>query len=123
MGEHHALDTRPPTEPERQLIHHTLVMFTPWGSSHVSGSASDRSILETHCDGTSDCSDWDRFYALIDPICGGFPRLIREYNQYFPMASGAGLEDPGDTLEIPCYHPGICVRYTDKWEVHFYQRD
>lgn len=105
IDEHHALDTRSPTVRERQLIHHALAQFTPWGSPHVSGSAAERSILETYFAGASDCSDWDRMHALIDPACGGFPRLIREYNQYFPVASGARLENPDDKLAVPCFHP------------------
>jgi hypothetical protein len=105
IDEHHMLYTRPPTEHERNLVHHALALFTPWGSRHVSTPASERSILETHFDGASACSDWDRIHALIDPACCGLPRLIREYNQYFPTASGARLEDPGHTLEIPCFHP------------------
>jgi hypothetical protein len=103
--EHRTLYTRPPSEHERGLVHRALAMFTPWGSRHVSTPASDRSILETHFDETSAYSDWDRIHALIDPTCGGLPRLIREYNQYFPTASGARLKDPDQTLEIPSFHP------------------
>jgi hypothetical protein len=103
LGDHHTLRTRPPTEHERRLVHHALAMFTPWGSSHVHTPAPDRSILETHFDGASPCSDWDRIHALIDPTCGGLPRLIREYNQQFPLVSASRRQDPDHTLEIPCF--------------------
>jgi hypothetical protein len=63
----------------------------------------DPSILETHFDWASVYSDWDRIHALIDPICAGLPRLIREYNQQFPLVSASRLKDPDHTLEIPCF--------------------
>jgi hypothetical protein len=105
IGEHHTLDTRPPTEHERRLVHHALALFTPWGCSHVPAPAADRSILETHFDEMSARSDWDRIHALIDPVCAGLPRLIREYNERFPRGSDARLENPDHNLAIPRFHP------------------
>jgi hypothetical protein len=97
------LSMRPPSEHERQLIHHALTLFTPWGCRHIHAPASDRSILETHFDGASPRSDWDRIHALIDPTCAGLPRLIREYNENFQRGSHQRLEDPDDNLAIPCF--------------------
>jgi hypothetical protein len=105
VGEHHTLDTRPPTAHERQLVHRALALFTPWGCSHVPPSAADQSILETHFDGVSGRSDWDQIHALIDPTCAGLPQLIREYNDSFPKGSAARFEDPDHTLAIPCFNP------------------
>jgi hypothetical protein len=102
---HHALCTRPPTEHERQLVDHALAMFTPWGGPHVPTPAPDRSILETHFDWASMCSDSDRIHALIDPTCAGLPRLIREYNESLPAKSVLRLEDPDHRLEIPYFDP------------------
>jgi hypothetical protein len=77
-----------------------------WGAAQSSlpPPAPVRSILETHFDGVSARSDWDRIHALIGPACVGLPRLIREYNASFPRESDARLEDPDDTLEIPCFN-------------------
>jgi hypothetical protein len=104
-GEPYTLCTRPPTEHERQLIHQSLALFTPWGAPHLSAPVSDRSILESHFDGAGGRSDWDRIHALIDPACAGLPRLIREYNENFPRGSTARLTDPDRTLAIPCFAP------------------
>jgi hypothetical protein len=106
-GDHHTLRTRPPTARERQLIQHSLALFTPWGSPHVPTPALERSVLETHFDGAPVQSDWERIHALIDPACAGLPRLIREYNDGFPGGSEARLEDPDYMLEIPCFHPSL----------------
>ena len=103
VGEPFTLRTRPPTEHERQVVHRSLALFTPWGAPHLPTPAPNGSILETHFDGVCGRSDWDRIHALIDPGCGGLPRLIREYNESFPSRSTARLEDPDHTLAIPCF--------------------
>jgi hypothetical protein len=100
---HLTLRTRPATEHDRQLVQHVLALFTPWGAPHIRSPAAGYSILETHFAGASICSDWDRIHALIDPTCAGLAGLIREYNQQFPSASAARLEDPDQTLKIPCF--------------------
>jgi hypothetical protein len=99
----YTLCTRPPTTHERQLVRQSLALFTPWGAPHLPAPAPDGSILETHFDGMCGRSDWVRIHALIDPGCAGLPRLIREYNESFPCGSAARLEDPDQTLAIPCF--------------------
>jgi hypothetical protein len=103
LNEHLTLATRPPTEHERQLIYHVLTLFAPWGCPHIPAPASDRSILETHFDGASPRSDWERMHALIDPTCAGLASLIREYNANFPQGSYERFEDPDDNMVIPCF--------------------
>jgi hypothetical protein len=102
---HRRLCTRPPTTQERQVIDKALAMFTPWGAPHAPAPVPNRTLLETYFDATSECSDWERIHALIDPSCAGLPRLIREYNESFSCQSSARLEDPNQTLAIPCFHP------------------
>jgi hypothetical protein len=103
--EHHMLGTRSPTENERQLVDNALALFAPWGAPHIPAQSADRCVLETHFDGVSTRSDWERVHALIDPACAGLPRLIREYNESFSRQSSARLDDPDDALEIPCFPP------------------
>ena len=105
IGEHDTLRTRPPTAHDRQLVHHALALFTPWGSPHVPPHASHMSILETHFCWASARSDWERIRVLIDPACSGLPRLIREFNESFPWGSVARLEDPNHKLAIPRFKP------------------
>ena len=105
VGEHTVIDTRPPTAHERQLVHDALTLFTPWGVPHIPAPPPDRSLLETHFDGVSPRSDWERIHALIDPTCAGLPQLIREYNEGFPGESCARLPDPDHALEVPCFNP------------------
>jgi hypothetical protein len=103
--EHYTLRTRPLTDHERRLVKHSLAMFTPWGSLHISSLASNSSLLETHFGWTSTSSDWNRIHALIDPACAGLPRLIREYNYHFPRGTHLRLEDPDHMLGVPCFDP------------------
>lgn len=104
-GEHLTLHTRAPTAHERQLVHQSLALFTPWGSTHVSALISGRSLLETLFDGTSTHDEWARIHAIIDPTCGGLARLIGEYNETFPAGSYARLADPDEMLAIPSFVP------------------
>jgi hypothetical protein len=104
IDEHHRLCTRSPTEHERQLVGNALSRFAPWGAPHVPSPAADRSLLETHFDGVSTRSDWERIHGLIDPACAGLPRLVREYNASFSGQSRARLEDPDHALEVPCFN-------------------
>jgi hypothetical protein len=62
-------------------------------------------LLETHFDGVSTRTDWERIHALIDSACAGLPGLVREYNASFPGESRARLEDPDHALAIPCFDP------------------
>ena len=105
LDDHHMLCIRSPTEHERQVVNHALALFTPWGAPHIPAPAADRSLLETHFDGVSTRSDWERIHALIDPVCAGLPRLVREYNASFPGESCVRLEDPDHMLAIPCFDP------------------
>mgnify|MGYP003288391935 CR=1 FL=1 len=102
---HLALRTRPPTEHERRLVQRALALFTPWGTPHMQPPAANRSVLETHFERASVYSEWDRIHALIDPTCGGLPRLVREYNDGLPRESAVRLEDPEHVMEVPCFHP------------------
>jgi hypothetical protein len=104
-GDQTTLRTRPPTEHERQLVHRSLALFTPWGCPHVLPPAPTMPILETYFAGDSVRSDWERIHALIDPTCAGLARLIREYNEHLPRGSGIRFEDPDHTLAIPYFNP------------------
>jgi hypothetical protein len=59
----------------------------------------------THFDRASAHSDWARIQALIDPIDGGLPQSIREYNQHFRTGSATRLEAPDTMLASPRFHP------------------
>jgi hypothetical protein len=102
-GDHHTRRTRPPTAHERQLVHDAFAMFTPWGSPHLPAPAPTNSLLESHFDGASPRSDWERIHALIDPTCAGLAWLIREYNANFPAQSTRRLGGPDHMLAVPCF--------------------
>jgi hypothetical protein len=102
-GEHPVLDTRPPTADERQLIQQTLTLFAPWGLPEGPPPTSGLSRLDTYFGEGSTSSEWKRIQVLIDPTRGGLPGLIREYNARCPHGSDGCLEDPDQTLAIPCF--------------------
>jgi hypothetical protein len=95
--------TRLATMHDRQVVEAALTMFTPWGTAHVPPPALGHAMRDTHSEGAPARAEWDRIHALLDPVGGGLPRLIREYNQPFPLGSPWCLADPDDMLAIPCF--------------------
>jgi hypothetical protein len=100
-GDHGTDRTPSPTASDCQLVQRALAMFTPWWSAHVRPPALDQSLLGTYFDPTSRRSDEDRIHALINPVDGGLPRLIREYNASFPRENARCLAEPDTKLAIP----------------------
>jgi hypothetical protein len=105
-GASHTLSTHPATAHERQVVHDTLALCTPWDARPTVLSMPPISRLNTHFGRASTHSDWDRIHALIDPAGGGLAGLIRDYNTGLPPASAVGLDDPDDRLAIPNVHRG-----------------
>lgn len=102
------IGTRIPTPQELQVIEKSLTAFVPWSSPHVPSDALDTDtsiLLEEYFNKDSHKSELERIHALIDPKCAGFPRLIREYNNYFPKDQ---LDDPYNKLRIPIIANGSC---------------
>jgi hypothetical protein len=104
-GDHGAARLCLPTAHDRQLVERALTLFTPWGTAHVPAPALDQSLLATHFARASARSDWDHIHALINPIDAGFPRLIREYNQPFPLGDPRRLAESETVLAIPRFAP------------------
>jgi hypothetical protein len=101
QGNHGTRRTRLLTVHDQQLVQQALARFTPWGTAHVPPPALDQSLLDTHFAQASPRSNGDRIHALINPVDGGLPRLIREYNQAIPPGSAQRLADPYTRLAIP----------------------
>jgi hypothetical protein len=101
IGHQNTLRTRPPSSHERRLVQQSLAMFTPWGCARLLPAVPSISVLETHFGWASERSDWERIHALINPICAGLPRLIRDYNNNFPKGSAVRLDDPDHRLRVP----------------------
>jgi RNA polymerase sigma factor (sigma-70 family) len=91
-----------PDDRQRELIHLCLSNFAPWCSCRTDITQTPAtSLLETYFDKDSDKSEWERVHALFDPTCGGFSRLVREYNTNYPRGNDMRLEDPDEKLRAP----------------------
>ncbi len=97
------LDTKPPNEDERNLIHESLTAFTPWLGPYSASPIPSKGILDTYFSLASEKTEWERSHVLIDPIKAGLAAMIREYNKLFSEISGMRLEDPDNKLCIPIF--------------------
>src|ERR1044071_349699 len=87
-----------PSDHQRTLIKTSLSRFAPW--NRCSSTQSD-SLLETYFDESSDKTEWERLHVLFDCTCGGFPRLVNEYNSNFSKGNMMLLDDPEHKLGSP----------------------
>ena len=86
-----------PSDHERTLIKTSLSCFAPWNC--CSSNRSD-SLLETYFDKSSNKTEWERLHVLFH-ACGGFPRLVNEYNSNFSKGNKMLLDDPEHKLGSP----------------------
>jgi len=99
-NEHIALEV--PSSHQRALIQMSLSSFAPWCScSDATIQTPPASLLETYFDKESEKSEWERVHVLFDPTCGGFPRLVHEYNSNYRRGSDMRLDDPDKKLGSP----------------------
>jgi RNA polymerase sigma factor (sigma-70 family) len=90
-----------PSNHQRALIQASLSQFAPWISCLSASIPPSVSLLETYFDKSSEKSEWERLHVLFDPICGGFARLVAEYNSTFERGNKMRLEDAENKLGSP----------------------
>jgi cell division protein FtsZ len=64
------------------------------------------SVLETYFAKETKKSIWEQVHVLVDPACGGLPRLIHEYNDTYPKGNNMRLDDPDKMLSVPKFNNG-----------------
>ena len=96
-----AFNMRVPNEFERAFLLDALHIFAPWIGTHAIAENRAISIYEQLFAEESAKSDWEMNHLLVDPLCGGLPRLIQEYNKYHRESDKMLLDDPYSKLAIP----------------------
>jgi hypothetical protein len=90
-----AIQNSAPYFPSNSLLHMKAMVLGechPILTTHIS-------ISESHFDGVSGASDWDRIHAVVDPACAGLPGVIHAYDGSFRRESGVRLDDLEHTEE------------------------
>jgi len=90
-----------PSSRQRALIQKSLSTFAPWCSCPTAVRLPSTSLLETYFNQESKRSEWERVHVLFDPACGGFSRLVHEYNSTYRRDSDMRLDDPENKLGSP----------------------
>ncbi len=105
-GDEHVAFEVPSTR-QRELIQLSLSRFAPWCSCSTTTDRMPATfLLETYFSKDSKKSEWERVHALFDPACGGFARLVHEYNSTCPKGSDMRLDDPEKKLGSPKFSDG-----------------
>jgi hypothetical protein len=90
--------SRLPIDGERILVQQALEMFSD--NNHIQPQTF---ILDTvFADGSSH-TERERIHAVACPVCGGMPKLIREWNDLFETTSRCRLADPETKLRVPIF--------------------
>lgn len=90
-----------PNTHQRTLIQRSLSKLAPWCSCQAAIRVPSTNLLETFFDKKSKKSEWERIHVLVDPECGGLPRLIHEYNNTYRKGNAMRLDEPGSKLRTP----------------------
>jgi hypothetical protein len=90
--------SRLPLDGERILVQQSLEMFSD--KNHIQPQTF---ILDTvFADGSSH-TERERIHVVACPVCGGLPKLIREWNDLFETTSCCRLADPETKLRVPTF--------------------
>jgi hypothetical protein len=93
---------------QRALIEKSLAGFAPWSScADIAVCGRSASLLETYFNGSSNRSHWEQNHVLIDPTCGGYWRLVHEYNSIFGRGIGMRLDEPEKKLCVPKFNDDL----------------
>lgn len=104
-GESKDLHSRPPLKYEERLIQKSLHLLAPLLPNGITHRSYSGDILGSYFGYLSSRTEWERNHILIDPYCGGFQRLVREYNaNLLKESENMLLEDPDDKLAIPDFN-------------------
>jgi hypothetical protein len=95
------LGTRLATHEEFRMIELILAKFSPRLSHHPDRCVPGNGILETYLSYPSGKSEAELIHVLINSECGGWVRLVREFNYLLSLRSDKPLPDPTERLRIP----------------------
>ncbi|HKX31302.1 MAG TPA: polysaccharide biosynthesis/export family protein [Blastocatellia bacterium] len=99
-----ATPLKTPSETESALTKESLKILAPWVQSHPLPTDQAVTLLEIYFHRETAPLDWKRNHILIDPECGGLPRLICEFNDQLPPAGDdMRLDDPEKKLSVPLF--------------------
>jgi len=92
--------SRLPIDGERNLVQQALEMFSDNNHIHIQPRTF---ILDTVFANGSLHTERERVHAVACPVCGGLPKLIREWNDLFETTSRCRLADPETKLRVPTF--------------------
>lgn len=95
------LATRRATIEEFRMIQLILAKFSPRLPHHPDQCVPSNGILETYLSHQSAKSEAELIHVLINSECGGWVRLVQEFNHLSSLSSDKSLPDPTERLRVP----------------------
>jgi hypothetical protein len=96
-----------PTERQHEFVNRSLATLAPSVSGHPTACAAPRPLLEEYFCLESERSDAERSHLILNPECGGWVRLVEEYNESQSDYSTHILTDPREKLQLPLFGGGF----------------
>ena len=94
---------RLPTERQLEFVNKSLTVLAPSVPNHPAACAPTLSLLEEYFCIESERSDAERSHVILAPECGGWARMIDEYNESQGSSSTHLLADPREKLRPPIF--------------------
>jgi hypothetical protein len=103
-GRHNA---PPLTEYQLAFVNKALSVLAPQMLEHPDSCATNKMLLNEFFSYESTRLEQERVHILLNTECGGWARLVNEYNQLYASFPSRHLGDPSDKLRLPIFGNGF----------------
>lgn len=96
-----------PSEYQMAFVDKALRTLAPLVSDHPGACTSSGMLLNEFFGYDSIRTEKERSHLILNTECGGWARLVNEYNEFHSGISGKQLDEPIDRLRIPLFGGGF----------------
>jgi hypothetical protein len=96
-----------PTEYQFAFVNRALNTLAPHIAGHPSACSTDGMLLDEFFSYDSIKNESERVHVIMNTECGGWARMVDEYNQLHHSFPSHHLDAPADKLRVPIFGDGL----------------
>jgi len=100
-------DIQRPTEYQLAFVNKSLSTLAPLAEEHPSACVGTGTLFDKYFCFDTERTEQDRAHIIMNMECGGWPRLVDEYNEFYRGPSEQRLDDPAEKLRLPLFGGGF----------------